>query len=57
MKSEAMLQLCQIVARLTDTVESIAREGQTGEHELTRISHIRQDLLYLLNDLRKKTFF
>ena len=57
MKSEAMLQLCQIVARLTDSIESIAREAKAGEHELSRISHIRQDTLYLLNDLRKKTFF
>lgn len=57
MKPEAALQLCQIVARLTDTVEGIAREARASEHELARLSNIRQDTLYLLNDLRKKSFF
>ncbi len=57
MKPEAALQLCQIVARLADTIESIARETRTSEHELARIGNIRQDTLYLMNDLRKKSFF
>ncbi|WP_158274681.1 hypothetical protein [Sphingosinicella humi] len=57
MKPEAALQLCQIVARLADTVENIARETRTSEHELARIGNIRQDTLYLMNDLRKKSFF
>jgi hypothetical protein len=57
MKPEAALQLCQIVARLTDTIESIAREARASEHDLARIGNIRQDTLYLINDLRKKSLF
>jgi hypothetical protein len=51
MKSEEVRQLCQLVARLTDAVEGIAREASVHELEIHRLHNIRHDALTLARRL------
>lgn len=57
MSNENSRQLCQIVARLTDALEGVAREVRASDHEISRIHNIRQDILHLLNALGPKKLF
>ncbi len=51
MKAEEGRQLCQLVARLTDAVEGIAREASVKELEINRLYNIRHDALILAKRL------
>jgi hypothetical protein len=45
-------QVLEVVARLADAIEAIAKEAQLSDHVLTRIRNIRHDTLTMLHDRR-----
>lgn len=52
MRNEDVRELCQVIARLVDAVEAIARRVEADGHELDRLHNIRHDSLMLLNKAR-----
>lgn len=52
MKTDEVKDICQIIARLVDAVEAIARRADAEGHELDRLHNIRHDSLILLNRVR-----
>jgi hypothetical protein len=51
MSGDEARQVCQLIARLVDGVESIARHVSADAFELTRLQNIRHDALVLLSRL------
>ncbi len=49
MKTEHVGHLCQLIARLVDSVEALANHVSAGGPELVRLHNIRHDAIMLLS--------